>query len=164
MFYILPLHLPNTLLPILTLYRASAVPPRVPLPLYVRTQHYLIIAGKSYHHSAGPALPLSWSPDQSSSLGHNHHLSPEARRYSGQALTATNTSPRSQSPHGARAKQGRMCRSHRSDPGASRALAWLDLNCRRRTAGKGQPRIPLARPRQPYLLGAAGGGSRLIRV
>ena len=69
--------------PILTLYRASAVPPRAPLPLYVQIRRYLIRAGKSCHHSAGPALPLSWSPDQSSSLGHNHHLSPEARRNSG---------------------------------------------------------------------------------
>ena len=161
MFYILPLHFQTQPCSVLTLYRASTIPPRVPLPLYVRTQHYLIIAGKSYHHSAGPALSLFWSPDQSSSLGHNHRLSPEARRYSGQALTAATAPLRSQSPHGARAKQGCMCRSHQPDPGL--------LECWRgsiSTAAAGRPVQASPGhhghgPGQPYLLGAAGERHRV---
>ncbi|ESU39890.1 Ankyrin repeat protein, partial [Giardia duodenalis] len=62
----------------------------------------------------------------------------------GQALTAATTSLQSQSPHEARARQGCMYRSHQPDPGASRALAWLDLNRRRRAPGTGPAQAPMS--------------------
>lgn len=130
------------LLPVLTLYRASTIPPRVPLPLYVRTRRYLIIAGKSCHHSAGPALPLSWSADPSSALGRNHRLSPEARRYLGPSADGHKyLTPIPITPWGTCKARTHVSKPS-TGPGASRVLAWLDLNRRRRAPGTGQPRLP----------------------